>query len=740
MSRSLGATLLFVLAARGLFGLALPPAREPPLQTDITAIESFSPRLEGSEGERRVVSYVGARLKALGVPFAPFDFSQSDFEHSFSSCIRVDIAGKSPDTIIVAVPFDQPPDAAPGADGALNVALGLDLVSRLRGSTPPVSLTVLFLGAEYGPSDSYPMGSMLFLRDFQPEYRAAVVYLNLHRVPSRVLVRGGGRGIVTPYWLMNRCVDALRGAKVPYLLRGDESQIFRLRQTSERTLIEPYLKAGYPSVGLEGEYGPVDPARAREWLADFPGFFPQFITASAAGIPEDWDRHYLLFQLGDYPLIISERAYLSILVGALALMLLYSLTFRQGIRKYIRTLVRNLPALLPLAGLSFLFLLAGTLVLEGIGAARRFSVLWSYAPLEFLALKVCVALMLYTALYNVFRRFPFPRKGSFYSAAALFILLVDIVVVALFNVSFTYYFLWAYFFIFLSALVRPRLAKILLFLPAPFWGLRSLIEVFTLPSLPFARFLLLSPIWGNLLIAGVSLPFILLVLRLGLLLPGRGFLRRRVREFTFAGLLFAACVGIGAHLAFFTPFTPQNPQPFVATQAIEAGPGNTVIRDTITVTSPAPLGTVTLSDAGGTRELVGRGTSLALPLSPPPRSPVDITQTSSAFLSRRTVALQISMPANPLTVTITLASQNDFILYDCSFPFVREGSRSYRILIGAFAPNPLPLQLTLPADGAFAISLSMEFDLPLIGARISTPGDTRATTRVKVHRSLEVKT
>jgi hypothetical protein len=119
---------------------------------------------------------------------------------------------------------------------------------------------------------------------------------------------------------------------------------------------------------------------------------------------------------------------------------------------------------------------------------------------------------------------------------------------------------------------------------------------------------------------------------------------------------------------------------------------------------------------------------------------VNVTQTSSSFLSQRTVALQISMPGNPLSVTITLASRDDFILFDCSFPFVRESSKSYRILVGAFAPNPLPLQLTLPSDGAFTMSLSMEFDLPLIGARIATPVDTRATTRVKVRRSLEVKT
>jgi hypothetical protein len=266
------------------------------------------------------------------------------------------------------------------------------------------------------------------------------------------------------------------------------------------------------------------------------------------------------------------------------------------------------------------------------------------------------------------------------------------------------------------------------------------VEIFTIPSLPFCHFLLLSPVWGNLLVAGISLPFILIVLRLGLLIPGRGFLRRRVREYTFAGLLLAASAGLGAHLAFFSPFTLLNPQPLVATQAIEAGPDNQVLHDTISITSPAPVGVIILSDAGGTRELLARGTSLALPLSPPPRSPVDITQASSSFLSQRTVAVQITMPSNPRSLSVTLASRDDFILQDCSFPFVRESPNSYRILIGAFAPNPLPIQLTLPADGTFTMSLNLEFDLPLIGARIGTAGDVRATTRVKVRRSLEVKT
>jgi hypothetical protein len=733
-------SIVFALVARSLFSQELPTPEKDSLTDDMRVISSFYPRLEGSEGEKRAVAFIESRLASLGVAYTPFDFNDSDFEHSFSSCVRVELAGRVRDTLIVAVPLDQQQDAEEGKDGSVNIALALDLIRRSTRIPPPVSLTVLFLGAEFGDADVYPMGSTLFLRDFQPDYRAAVIYLNLRDVPTRIIVRGGGKGIVTPYWLMNRSVDALRAAGVPYLLRGDESQIFRMASVAERTAIEPYLKAGYPSVELEGQYGTVTARDSADWMASFPVFFSTLVQETMTGIPEDWDRHYLLFQLGDYPLIITEKAYLAILVVALSMMLLYSLASRDGMRKYLRTLIRNLPALLPITGIAFLFLFAGTFVLEGIQSIRGFSALWSYVPLPALLLKACVALFLYSALYNPARSLPFPRNGSFYSAAALFILLIDIAIVGAFNVSFTYYFLWAFLFVFLSALVRPRYAKVLLFIPAPFWGVRGLIDVFTTPALPLCHFLLLSPIWGNLFIAAACLPFILVVLRLGLVLPGRGLLKRRVREYVFAGALFLGTAVLAARLMVFSPFSALNPQPLEVTQALEISSKGEITRDTLSVTSPAPLRTITVIDASGSRRLAAPGTGVTLRLSPPAASPVKITQDSSAFFSQRTVTLDVAMPSSPRTMVATLSSAQDFILFDCSFPFIRESSNQYRILIGAFAPNPLELQLTLPAGGAFTLGLEMEFNLPLIGAQVSAPGDTRTSTRVRVQKSIEVKT
>jgi hypothetical protein len=738
MSRLFWLTILLAVAAGALPAAAEVPVARVTLADDLAAISRFSPRPEGSPAEKRLLAWIEARLSSLPVAYAPFDFSQSDFQHSYSTCLRVDLPGTSRDTLIVAVPLDSPPDAPVERDGSLSVALALDLIATARDGSLPLSLTVLFLGAEYGAGGDYPMGSTLFLRDFQPEYRVATLYLDLLAVPSRVLVRGGGKGIVSPSWLLGRCVKSLGTAKVPYLLRSEETQVFRMGTTNERTLIEPWLKAGIPAVDLEGEYrGTADPSARAQQLADF---LRAFVAAGAAGIPDTWDRHSLLLPLGQVTVVLGERPYLAIVIGVLALTLLYSLVFRRGLKKYLRLLLRKAWAVVPLAAVSFLFLLAGTGLIMALLALRGFDTLWTYAPLPFLLLKVCVGLFLYAIMYNVFRRLPFPRNGSFYSAASLFFLLVDILVVAAFNISFAWYFLWAFLFVFLSALARNRWVKLLLFLPAPVWGLRDLVAVFVNPAAPFfCHFLLLSPLWGNLLVAGVSLPFILGLLRLGLLFPGRGILRRRVREFILAGLLFGGTAVLCVSLSTWSPFSPSTPQVLEAVQTITVGVDGKTAGTTLAVTSPAPLGAISIGDADGVRSLDPRGTSLFLPLSeadPPLR--VDVQ--SRQLLRQRNVTIGLSMPTAPREVTATLAGDADFILLDSSCPALRDGPRAYRLLIGASPPNPLALELSLPLERTYTIVFTMRFDAPLIGTTVAGGPSARVVPSVLVVRSVEVKT
>jgi hypothetical protein len=714
---------------------AAPAASAESVETTLHAISAFSPREEGSPAEGALLDWIAAHVAGAGRQVQAFDFSHSDFEHSFSRNLRVDLPGRSRDSLLVVVPIDAPP--GPGGDGSLGVALAVDLLDRLKGQTPPLSLVVLFLGAEFGDADPYPMGSTLFLHDFQPDYRASVLYLNLRGAPTRVLVRGSGRGIVTPYWLMKRCLDALEESRIPFRLQADEVQAFRLGATDERTQIEPWLKAGFPAVGVEGDYGAA--SGTPDILPALSTFLANFVSAGRAAAPEEWDRHYLLVQAFGQSLIVGETVSIAVLGGTLALFLLFALIRLRRLKKYTRTLVRYSGAIVPVAGLTFLFLVAGTYAVGAIPALRRFPDLWKYAPLEFLGLKICIALFLCAALYAPLRHLPFPRKGSFYSAAALLFLLVEIGVVASFDVTFTPYFLWAFLFVAASTLARNRWVKLAWALPAPLWAVRGIVMIFLLPAYPLSHVLTFSPLLGNLLVAGACLPFIFLILRLGLIFPGRGIMRRGVRELILAGLLFAVAGVETTRLLTYSPFSAANPQPLTATQTLVVDAAGRTSSTSLGIESPAPVRGVSLSTPEGTRPLPPGWSGGPLPLSPVD-SPLRIAVGSAQFLQQLNLTLDVGMPSRPRSFSLTIDSEKDFVLFDSSFPALRVGPHSYRLLVGAFPPDPLSVQLSLPIEQSFTLTLTAEFDSPLIGVDVKARPDARVATRVRVVRTLEVRT
>ncbi len=146
-----------------------------------------------------------------------------------------------------------------------------------------------------------------------------------------------------------------------------------------------------------------------------------------------------------------------------------------------------------------------------------------------------------------------------------------------------------------------------------------------------------------------------------------------------------------------------------------------------------------MSEAGTDRQVPPLAEAADLPLAPTP-SPVSLTVDSRQFLQQRNLTLQLAMPASPRTIAVALTSDDDFVLIDSSFPSVQASPRDYRLLIGAYPPNPLVLEISLPTGGVFELTFAMEFDEPLIGVSLSSRPDLQVTSRVRVQRRLEVRT
>jgi len=197
-------------------------------RSDLAALQTLTPRLEGSALERAALGYVRERLVEARAQVKPISYAESQTVHSFSSGLEASVAGDSADTLLIVVPVDHAVRAPSGGDGSAGIALGLAVVRGLLASKPAVSVRVLFLGAEHGSGSEYPIGSRRFLDDFLPDAAVAVLYLELRSEPQRLQIRAGTNGVVSPQWLVERTTGSLEQAGLPFRLRGNESQVLRL--------------------------------------------------------------------------------------------------------------------------------------------------------------------------------------------------------------------------------------------------------------------------------------------------------------------------------------------------------------------------------------------------------------------------------------------------------------------------------------------------------------------------------
>ncbi len=711
------------------------PDDRPPIGflSDLRSFEAAFPRTEGSPGERQAFSYLQERIAGMGIEtISPIDMERGEGMHSFSRSFEVAVPGSLDDTLIVAVPLNAPPGSTLGRDGSVNLALALGMLERALRETPTVSLRFLFLGAEHGEGPEYPMGTELFLRNFFPEVPVAVLYLDFRNIPSRILSESGGRGIVSPYWLISRYAAAMDASELPFLNLGTEHQIFRLGVESTGTAIERFLQAGYPGISLSDVPDLPPSPEPERWASGFLTFFDEFLRNNRDGFGEEWDRHYLFYQIRSRYLVVSERAYLLIVILILASTLGYGIIFKGRLVRYLRTISRNAWNLPVFLGLIFGFLFLATILVRGIFLIRSFPSLWETWPLPFFALKLTTALFLFSLLFQLVRRLPFSRNGSFYSASALVFLFLDIVMLTGINISFSYYFLWAFFFAFLFSGFRSRWLKLLAFAASPAWLLKATVDIFTLPDLPVGRILLLSPIRGNLLLAFFTLPFLLMLIRLDFLVRHpirgkRGF--AIVLSTSITGLLTVLLAAAGF---LHQPYGTGNPQPLEVIERIDLDTDTRIL----SLRSPAPLGPLSLRYDGEEYRLSGAERSWDSPAASA-EAGIELSLRETPFLGRKTVTLSVDA-ANPSfigSLEILLTSPDRIVVYDATFPVSLDpAAGTARIHIGRNPPLPLAIQFTVPD------SIRLQVRILATGDRIQTPFEIDGNPFAPVYRRQEVRT
>ena len=668
-------------------------------------IASIPSRPEGSPSEKETVDFIIRYLESQEIPYTATGFGELSGTHSYSESIEISIPGTTPDEIVVLAPLNSRESSSIPGNGSINLALALELAKVFSGKESRLSLRILISGAEYGEEEAYPIGSRAFLSSYFPEGNTAVLYLDFESPPETINIRGGDRGFVAPYWLLDRCTKGLDSEQVSFRIRGNENQFYRLGVAANPAPIAPYLESGYPAVSFHS----ANAVLPSDEIAGFADSFTRFVDGLLGyqSNPTVWDRHYLFFQFGNISLIVGERSYLITLSCIAALLILYPILLSKRFRSYVSSIIRNFWALPMLLVLTFLLLLVSTFLVEGLSLLKGYPDYWTKQPGVFFLLKLVTAVFLFSLLSQYVRRLPFPKRGRFYSAAALLVLISDIFLLGVVDISLAYYVLWACVWAFLFSLAPNRGLKGLCLLISPVWLIKAAYDMLTIPALEIAEQMILTRTSGNLLIAFILFPFLLMLIRLDFMFRHpRKKTKRLLLTVTFI-TLGLSCGGLITYLALLKPFSAEDLQPVQAAETQNLTKGLSFLE----LTSPAALGELEIETPSETFPVAV--SSRAYTLETPLRNElVELESNVSKFLGRATYRVSINSQGLPSSVGFTLRSNDEIIMYDASFPFTFLTAKVVEIHIGRYPPNPLVVEFTVPEDLAGTAEVRVAYTDP----------------------------
>jgi hypothetical protein len=733
--------LCFVLLSAVLLNLCAQDSSlstQSKISTFLREMKLNFPRNEGSEGEFLTIEYIKHQLEGQNVNFRIINFDRYSSGHSFSSIIEASIPGDIEDTLIIACPINHPQDAEEHSDGSINIAAALALIETFRVDKPQVSLKILFIGSEYYRSSreelTKQLGSQRFLEDFFPEQPVAVLYLEMGSIPKRIILETGAGNRVAPYWMIRRISQAARVNDFPVKILGNKNQAFRLGIIDREPKAEPYMRSDYPGVTFEGTgSGTSDMAAQDQWGIDFVEFIHHFLEANNRGFPEDWDQHYLFFQWRDNFFMLPETSYLLVLFSILVLTLFYGIIARERIKKYLRTLTKNFWNLPLLLALIFAYLFLSTLLIDSILEIRNFPGLWRYNPSLFLLLKVFLTICLFSMIYQLLKLLPLSKNGSFYSAAAMLFLLADIVLMLFLNLSFSYYFLWAFFCCFIFTLFKSRIVKLGLFILSPVWLIKAAIDIFTLPENSLIKIILFNRIEGNLILAFILLPFILMLIRMDFLIkhpaPGHAGIALKLTALLSA----IATIVLYLVLLLFPPFSTETPQQILLTERINTNTGNRSLE----IASEAPLGDIKIMAADQKINLSTQERSFQMDLDDAP--PLYQKQISNNnFLNRSYIQMRLHSDIEISNIDFSIYALESITVYDSNFPFsLHHDEKRADIKIGSNPPNPALIEITIPQDMFARGALRIESP-ELVGKVSVIKNDIVLTTRTIIEEEFQL--
>ncbi len=644
---------------------------------DMNTFSTFFPLKEGSQHEEQAVKFIKNRLASLDVTYSQYP----------KNTIDAVFPGTTQNEIFFIVPLDTWGTASKYTY-AFNLASALMLAQTLKTAKLQNRVHIVFMGAEFGTDQSYPLGTAGYLGSYYPEHNSAFFYCAISGIPEKIDVSTAATGTISPLWLLKRSIHALQRAQLPYGFRQGRNLIYRLRLNDHPSILDRYMANDYPAILFT----------TKTTAAAVNDRYYSFLLHLAAGTPWNipsnlnWDRHYLFLNPGGYPLFVNEQTYILFLILLFSLILLYPFIEGARFNRYAQSIVRHLWTVPVLFLITFLFLSAATFALKSIFVIRSFDTLWRETPLLFLLFKLLSTSFLFLLSVRLFTFLKFAYKGSFYSAASMLFIILDVLVLSAVDISFAFYLVPVLFSIFLFTIFRNRWKKLFFLVLSTAILLAGMVNMFYSNSYRVIHIFLLSAVYGNLIITANLLPVLLMTYRIRFLFHSKNAALAKKRVLILDVSLGVLSLALYGYLSLFNPFSESHPQPLTLREDISLDTRSRFI----TLESPAPLGTFTLEESSHSTGYTTNKRMMILSTPFPAKAP-SIVLTRTGFLNRVKYALSYYGESKAERIEAKLISDSRIVLFDSNFPY-GENNDATEITFntGFFPPLNFYLSFTLP--------------------------------------------
>ncbi len=658
----------------------------------LTALEQDGGgREEGSTAEATLITLIERFSGELALIAERFSLHSFNDIHSFSSIITVFFPSTLPassQTSRAEVVYLFPLESS-----LAQLMLAFNLMYELSVSPRTVNARIVFLGAETAPlvfdehsqmrADAYPIGSRSWLRRYSVASDSQLFYFNFASPTHRITIGSSGQS-VSPRSGIRAAQQALRtGSATIRLKRGGF-----LSYTTTELSIDHYLEAGYQAVMIEGaDELTTENLDMRQWAAHL----AQQLTllAKQPSLDADPDRNFLI--MGEW--MMGEKSYLLFLGGIFAALLLVLTAKRRSYRVQRRFLRRNVKHFLYLVPWVFLSLFLSSFIAHDSLIQRNNENLWQFIPFAFVLYKIMLTLLVGTLLSRLLVHVVALHQPRFYTAAAVFFSLINVVVFSLFNILLVIPFLWFFCCVVAFSLSRTRRSRLL-------WGGVAPIPLLVLgklwldpqQSVGFFNLLLFNSFKGNIMLTFMFLPVFLMSTAI---VYQRAFLRLYHKHFQSMEWLYGmlALVILG-YILTYQPYGRDRLQPIhvVARGQLPDGYGLAYI------TSTQGLGDVILT-INDNRQLLSLGqepqkNNIFFPLS----TQFYLDGTMRIHRGRNMIELTIESDELPSYIDILLQTEERMGVVDANFPirWIEEAGATpvLRLFIGQNPPNPLAVRIT----------------------------------------------